>query len=223
MWRMVCVVALVTLSMPMDAQRRRGGGLADGDHFHFAYVSGHVGYSILDTRATGVVPVGNVGYGFGLGYEYRNSGLWANLGLQLSMHRSTLQLDPYTIEHAGKMRDGSLMREGTMFYDVNQTEEIKWNFLDVPILFGYYTHGFHVGAGLKISYALNPKTNTHGTYNLRFRPNNTDAILENLPDRGLKIYEYQTEQANRLNIGASLIGEIGYDLLCHLTAVYVMC
>ena len=36
MWRMVCVVALVTLSMPMDAQRRRGGGLADGDHFHFA-------------------------------------------------------------------------------------------------------------------------------------------------------------------------------------------
>ena len=223
MWRMVCVVALVTLSMPMDAQRRRGGGLADGDHFHFAYVSGHVGYSILDTRATGVVPVGNVGYGFGLGYEYRNSGLWANLGLQLSMHRSTLQLDPYTIEHAGKMRDGSLMREGTMFYDVNQTEEIQWNFLDVPILFGYYTHGFHVGAGLKISYALNPKTNTHGTYNLRFRPNNTDAILENLPDRGLKIYEYQTEQANRLNIGASLIGEIGYDLLSSLPSNSRVC
>ena len=41
----------------------------------------------------------------------------------------------------------------------------------------------------------------------------TDAILENLPDRGLKEYSFSNGQANRLNVGVGLIGEIGYDLL----------
>lgn len=219
---MVCMAMLTVLVMPADAQRRRGG-FADGDHYHFGYISGHVGYSLLDTRASGVIPVGNVGGGIGLGYEYRLSGLWANIGVQFSMHRSKLQLDPYTIEHEGKLRDGALLREGILLYDVNQTDEIQWNFVDVPILFGYYTHGFHVGAGLKVSYALNPKTHTIGTYNLRFRPNNTDAIIENLPDRGLMEYAFEVEQANRLNVGVSLIGEIGYDLLSSLPSHSRIC
>ena len=206
-----------------QAYRRRGGGLAAGDHYHFGYVSGHVGYSLLDTRAKGVVPVGKVGGGFGLGYEYRNSGLWANLGVQFSMHRSKLQFDPYTISHEGKLRDGNLMREGILLYDVKQVDEIQWNFIDVPILFGYYTHGFHVGAGIKVSYALNPKSATTGTYNLRFHEEITDAILENLPDRGLKEYPFGSSQANRLNVGASLIGEIGYDLLSSMPSSSRLC
>jgi len=208
---------LIALSVPTEAQYwRRRGGLAEGDHYHFGYISGHVGYSILDTRATGVVPVGNVGGGVGIGYEYRNSGLWANVGLQFSMHRSELRIDPYTIEHAGKMRDGDQLHQGTLYYDVKQTDQISWNFIDVPILFGYYTHGFHIGAGLKVSYALNPKTHSQGNYELRFGPYNTDAIYQNMPDRGLTNYTFESDQANRLNIGASLIGEIGYDLLSSL-------
>ena len=219
MWRMVCMAMLVVLAMPADAQRRRGG-FGDGDHFHFGYISGHVGYSLLDTRASGVIPVGNVGGGIGLGYEYRLSGLWANIGVQFSMNRSKLQFDPYTISHEGKIRDANLMREGTLLYDVKQVDEIQWNFIDVPILFGYYTHGFHVGAGLKVSYALNPKSYTTGTYNLRFHYENAQAgtmfTYENNPLLGLKEYEFKTEQANRLNVGVSLIGEIGYDLLSSL-------
>ncbi len=223
--RVVCFGILMSFVLPSEAQswRRRRGGLSEGDHYHFGYISGHVGYSLLDTRASGVIPVGNVGGGVGVGYEYRNSGLWTNIGVQFSMHRSQLQLDPYTIEHEGKIRDGALMREGTLYYDVTQVEEIKWDFIDVPILVGYYTHGFHIGAGLKISYALNPKTSSHGTYELRFKPSNTDAILSNLPDRGLTSYSFESAQANRLNVGASLIGEIGYDLLSSLPTHSRMC
>lgn len=220
---LVSVLLLGVLLSTTNAQYRRRGGLAEGDHYHFGYVSGHIGYSILDTRVKGVVPVGNVGGGFGVGYEYRNSGLWANIGLQFSMHRSKLQLDPYTIDHEGKLRDGNQLREGILYYDVNQTDEIQWNFLDVPILFGYYTHGFHVGAGIKISYALNPKTFTKGTYDLRFKPNNTDAILANLPDRGLKVYDFESSQTNRLNVGASMLFEIGYDLLSSLPTHSRLC
>ena len=84
----VLVVLLLMSSIPTWGQYRRRGGLADGDHYHFGYISGHGGYSILDTHATGVMPMGKVGGGIGLGYEYRNSGLWANIGVQLSFHRS---------------------------------------------------------------------------------------------------------------------------------------
>ena len=221
---LVGLLLMGVLFSTADAQyRRRRGGIADGDHFHFGYISGHVGYSLLDTRAKGVVPVGQVGGGVGLGYEYRNSGLWANIGVQFSMHRSQLQFDPYTISHEGKIRDGKLMREGTLLYDVKQRDEIQWNFVDVPILFGYYTHGFHIGAGLKVSYALNPKTQTVGTYNLRFKQEITDAILENLPDRGLKEYSFSNGQANRLNVGVGLIGEIGYDLLSSMPSHSQIC
>lgn len=214
--KIVFMAALLLLvSLPSWSQyRRRRGGLADGDHYHFGYVSGHVGYSILDTHATGVMPMGNVGGGVGVGYEYRNSGLWANIGVQYSMHRSELRLDPYTADHAGKMRlTGSTVLPGTMHYDVQQTDKIEWNFIDVPILFGYYTHGFSIGVGLKLSYALNPVSLTKGTYELSFSPNLYDATYKNMPERGLTTYEFETKQANRLNISAGLIGEIGYDLL----------
>ena len=214
--RLAVLFALMIMSvMPSWGQyRRRRGGLADGDHYHFGYISGHVGYSILDSRATGVMPVGSVGGGFGAGYEYRNSGLWANIGLQYSMHRSSLQLDPYTIDHAGKMRlTSTSVLDGTMHYQVKQTDVIQWDFMDVPILFGYYTHGFHIGAGIKISYAFKATSTTKGTYELRFSPEKYDAIYENMPERGLTTYEFQNKQDNRLNIAAALIGEIGYDLL----------
>ena len=215
--RQIGILALLLMisSVSVYGQyRRRGGGLADGDHYHFGYVSGHVGYSILDTHATGVMPMGKVAGGAGIGYEYRNSGLWANIGVQLSFHRSELRLDPYTVDHAGKMRlTGSTVLPGMMHYDVQQTDVIEWKFFDVPILFGFYTHGFHVGAGLKISYALNPQTKLSGTYELSFTPDLYDATYKNMPERGLTTYDFSGTQDNRLNISAGLIGEIGYDLL----------
>jgi len=157
-----------------------------------------------------------------VGYEYRNSGLWANVGLQFSMHRSQLQLDPYTIttpedqmyQYSFRFADGTTQTlNGRLLYDVKQTDVIEWNFIDVPVLFGYYTHGFHVGAGLKLSYAVGAQSKTDGTYNLRYSPSHIAAIYQDMPDRGLKEYDFENQQSNRLNIGVGLIGEIGYDLL----------
>ena len=227
-WKMVAFVmmAMLLVSQPSWGQYRgrRRGGLAEGDHYHFGYVSGHVGYSILDTHAKGVMPAGNVGGGVGLGYEYRNSGLWANVGLQLSFHRSTLKLDPYTTDYPGILKNGNTDINGTLHYNINQKDIIEWNFVDVPILFGYYTHGFHVGAGIKLSYALNGKSKTAGTYELTFSPTlfQTEPWA-NMPDRGLTEYKFETIQNNRINVGASLIGEIGYDLLSSLPTHSRLC
>ena len=214
----IFALAMLLITLPSWGQyRRRGGGLADGDHYHFGYVSGHVGYSILDTHATGVLPLGNVGGGVGIGYEYRNSGLWANIGLQFSMHRSRLQLDPYsTKSEADQTPYKGFDTQGkptTFHYRVTQTDEIEWNFLDIPVLFGYYTHGFHIGAGVKLSYAIFPRTRAKGVYNLSATNDDYSVTFQDMPDRGYTDYTFESKQDNRLNIGASLIGEIGYDLL----------
>ena len=227
-WKKVAfaVMAVLLVCQPSWGQYRGGrrGGLADGDHYHFGYVSGHVGYSILDTHAQGVMPSGNVAGGFGVGYEYRNSGLWANVGVQMSFHRSKLTLDPYTTDHTGVLMDGKKAINGTLHYNINQTDQIEWNFFDIPILFGYYTHGFHIGAGIKLSYALSAKSKTSGTYSLTFSPDLFQSDpWENMPDRGLTDYEFDQEQNNRVNIGASLIGEIGYDLLSALPTNSRLC
>ena len=229
-WKKVVFVILAVLlvSQPSWGQYRgrRRGGLADGDHYHFGYVSGHVGYSILDSHSKGVMPAGNVAGGFGVGYEYRNSGLWANVGIQMSFHRSRLKLDPYTIEHEGVMPNSRYNsatglwegQSGKYLYQVQQTDKIEWNFFDVPILFGYYTHGFHLGAGIKLSYALKAKSKTEGSFDLQFSPDaygiyNQPTVYADKPDRGLTNYPFKVDQDNRINVGASLIGEIGYDLL----------
>ena len=224
--RLMIILTMLVVTLPSWGQYRRRGGLLDGDHYHFVYLSGHVGYSILDSHSTGVMPSGKVGGGFGVGYEYRNSGLWANVGIQMSFHRSSLKLDPYTIEHPGKYKftDQKLLN-GTFLYDVEQTDQIQWNFFDVPILFGYYTHGFHIGAGIKLSYALSAKSNTVGSYNLRFLPADYQVKepYHDMPDRGLTVYEFKANQKNRINVGAALIGEIGYDLLSSMPSNSRLC
>ena len=215
--RTMLAMLLILTTLPSFGQYRRRGGLADGDHFHFGYVSGHVGYSMLVSHATGVMPSGNVGGGVGVGYEYRNSGLWASLGLQLSFHRSSLHIDEYnTINEQDQTPYRGFDTQGhatTFHYRVNQTDKIEWNFFDVPVMFGYYTHGFHFGAGVKISYAFSSRTRATGTYNLSATNDGYSVVFENKPEEGYTDYAFENKDANRLNIGASIIGEIGYDLL----------
>ena len=214
--RIMVVLAMSVITLPLWSQRSRGG-LANGDHYHFGYVSGHVGYSILSSRAAGVMPAGNIGGGFGVGYEYRNSGLWANLGVQLSFHRSSLVIDEYNTRNETDQRPykgfDTQGRSTTFHYRVHQTDNIEWNFLDIPVLFGYYTHGFHVGAGVKLSYAISSRTRAAGTYNLSATNDDLAVTFENKPEAGYTDYPFENSDNNRLNIGASVIGEIGYDLL----------
>jgi len=212
-----CMVLLISVSMSGQSYRRHHNPFEGGDDYHFGYISGNVGYSMLQTNVPNAMPHGNVGGAVGIGYEFRNSGLWVNVGAQLSFHRSKLVVDEYDTRNE---KDQSpyigvdTQGKPTVFhYRVNQTDEMKWNYIDIPILVGYYIRGFHVGAGVKVSYALNPQTRSFGTYNLSATNTEYNVTFENMPDRGYTDYEYDNMDKNRLNVSASLIGEIGYDLL----------
>lgn len=230
---MVAFCLIMLLSMPVSSQsfRPRRSAFEGGDDYHFGFISGSVGYSMMQTSVPYVMPRGGVGGSVGLGYEFRNSGFWANLGAQLSFHRSTFTVDQYdTRSEANQAQYHGFDNQGkpaTFHYRVNQTDEMQWNYIDVPLLVGYYVRGFHVGGGIKVSYALAPKTRTYGTYHL-FATNDDYAVpfgeLDNeMADRGYTDYTFDQRIDNRLNVGVSLLGEIGYDLLSSLPTSSRIC
>lgn len=212
MKRIVSFILIVFLALPAGAQsfRRHHSPFEDGDDFHFGYISGSVGYSMLQTSIPNAMPHGGIGGSIGAGYEFRNSGLWANIGVQMSFHRSSLVIDEYSQDFPGLDTQGKAV---TLHYRVNQTDEMEWNYLDVPVMAGYYVRGFHIGAGIKVSYALNPTTLSSGTYALSGIYETYPTPFENMPDRGYTDYDFNNRVSNQLNVGASIIGEIGYDLL----------
>jgi hypothetical protein len=220
MKRIVSLIFAALLVLPLCSQsfRHHHSAFEDGDDFHFGYISGSVGYSMLQTRLPNVMPHGAVGGAVGAGYEFRNSGLWANIGVQFSFHRSKLMIDEYTREITADPDNNRYVfdtqgKEVTLRYRVNQTDEIEWNYLDVPLMVGYYIRGFHIGGGIKISYAINPQTRSKGTYELSGIYDAYPTPFSDMPERGYTTYEFENKVANQLNVGASLIGEIGYDLL----------
>lgn len=210
--KILLMTLVLGLSLAMSAQsfRRHHSAFEDGDDYHFGYISGSIGYSMLQTSLPNAMPHGALGGAVGLGYEFRNSGLWANVGVQMSFHRSSLAIDEYTYEYPGLDTQG---KDVTLQYRVNQTDEMEWNYVDVPMLVGYYIRGFHVGAGVKVSYALNPVTRSRGTYSLSGLYDTYAEPFHDMPDRGYTDYDFDNRVANQLKVGASLIGEIGYDLL----------
>jgi hypothetical protein len=91
------------------------------------------------------------------------------------------------------------------------------------VLLGYYVRGFHVGAGVKVSYALNPNVHTKGVYNLSATVDDYPVPFVNMPEHGYTDYPYEGNSKVNLNVGASLIGEIGYDLLSSLPTSSRLC
>lgn len=216
---LISLLLLWAGTVSAQAQYHSRGGLS-GDNYHFGYVSGTVGYSMLHLSSADAVSKGNLGGAVGLGYEFRNSGFWTSVGAQLSFHRSSLLMDDYTRDYAGADTQG---KDAVFHYRVSQRDEVQWQFVDVPILLGYYVQGFYVGAGAKLSYALNPKTKSSGTYNLSATNTEYNVTFSDMPDRGYKDYDFAYVNHNRLNVGVSLIGEVGYDLLSSLPTRNSIC
>ena len=210
--RMMVCFAILIYSVAISAQsfRHRYNPFEGGDDFHFGWIGGSVGYSMLHTTIPTATSHGDVGGSIGVGYEFRNSGLWVNLGLQMSFHRSRLAIDEYSLELPGQDTQGKNVILG---YRVKESDEMQWNFVDVPILVGYYYNGLYLGGGLKLSYAINPSTRTKGHYDLSGKYDEYPDPITDQPQHGYTRYEFANKRANRLNVGASFIGEIGYDLL----------
>ena len=214
----------VFLSVSAASYRR-----AANDNYHFVYLSGSAGYSMLQNDIPELTPAGKTGGLIGLGYEFRHNGVWMSVGAQASFHRSSLTVADMTFyphqspTYATATFYDTQGKEIYPRYNISQIDHLKYMFLDVPIMVGYYVQGFYVGAGMKISYPVSSDIQTSGEYTF-----SANYVL--YPDiwiemgHGYGQYEYPaTSQSVPLKLSASLIGEVGYDLLSSMPTRSATC
>ena len=215
-----CVITIalgLVYCLSLNAQYRKSDA---NDFYHFGYVSAGVGYTSLQTDINAMRPYGNVGGLVGVGYEFRKNNAWMSVGVQFEMHRSSGQITQDKIDMDGKDTQG---KDVTLHYRIDQTDKYAWNFIEVPVLVGYYNTGFYVGVGPKISYALSPTVSTSGTYELSATNKNIGEEFRNMPEHGYTNYEFSSEQEIYLRPLVSVIGEIGYDVLSKLPTRSLYC
>ena len=222
--RYIVVIALLVGSLlPAEARYyRRAGNVSGlgGDNYHFGYISGGLGYTSLQEEVPDFTPSGDLGGIVGFGYEFRNNGLWVNAGLQLNFHRSNATLEAYKYSCLGYDTQG---KEVTLHYTINEQDRQKWQFIEIPILVGWYSHGFYVGAGLKVGYSLNSSIVASGTYELSGTNELYNIEFKNMPEHGYKTYDFEGEYTASLKPMVSLIGEIGYDVLSEVPTRSQLC
>lgn len=212
-------MVLVGLSVSVYGNRV-GGYKAPSDNYHFGYISGGLGYTSLQSAVPDLRPTGGLGGLIGIGYEFRNNGLWLNIGAQVGFHRSQATMDSWRENYAGYDTQG---KEVMLHYDISEYDTQKWTFVEVPVLVGWYFYGFHIGGGLKVSYPISSKVEAAGEYTISATNELYGIEFHDMPDRGYTTYEYKGEHDAKLNPLVSLIGELGYDVLSSIPTRSTIC
>lgn len=215
------LILLLGVTPTQAGKYRNSGSLGlDGDNYHFGFISTTAGYTMLSVGDPNIHPNGGWGGNIGLGYEFRNSGLWTNVGLQLSRHVSSITLEKYQENFQGKATNGD---PATFYYDVEQVDKHQLYSLDIPVMAGYYVKGFYAGGGLKVGYYVSPKTNTTGIYELSAKHEQYTVVFHHMPEWGYGFYQFDQTHKTQLKPQISLIGEIGYDLLSSMPTRSTIC
>lgn len=181
------------------------------------------GYTSLSENVSNLSVTGGWGATAGLGYEFRRTGFWMSVGGQVSMHNSQSKSNDYTFDQQGL--DTQVPRKPvTLRYTFHAKDELKMYSADVPLMFGYYYNGFYVGAGGKVSFNLSSTAHCKGSFDLQtIYPQYID-----MPSPAVENNGFSGEKELSMNVGGSLIGEVGYDVLatqrtrggvCHLLKV----
>lgn len=213
---------LLAVVSPATAQywRHKSSTAFGGDNYHFGYISATAGYTMLDIHQPNIHAQGDWSGNIGIGYEFRNSGLWSSVGLQASRHASSITTESYQRTYEGFATNGD---PATLYYDVEQTDVHQWYSLDIPVMVGYYSKGFYLGAGLKVGYYIRPTANATGQYELSGKHEQYDQIFSNMPEWGYTTYDYNQQHTMQLKPQVSFIGEIGYDILCSMPTTSTIC
>ncbi len=216
------ILAMGLLSTPAGAKyyKRAGGGHKNNDSYHFGYINGGVGYTSLDCGVPDLKVTGSVGGFVGIGYEFRNNGFWLSVGPQLGFHRSEVSMDQYTEDRRGYDTQGKSI---TLHYTINERDQQEWQFIEIPVLIGWYFHGFHIGAGPKLSYSINSTVTASGQYEVSATNDLYGIEFKDMPEHGYTTYDFSCKHQATLRPAISLVGEIGYDVLSSVPTRSQLC
>lgn len=225
--------ALICLSMTCLAAKN---GLRGDDNYHFMWVSMSGGYSALNEHVSSISTKGDFGGFVGIGYEFRRSHFWISVGGQLQMHRSSMTCedrpfnktsDNWPTTSLGQpmhaLDDQDPAKQFDPLYYVSQTDDNKWNTIDVPLMMGYYNQGFYFGLGAKVGFSFMSKISTTGTYSLMADYDRYVGVFDDMPEHFFTKYDYSGTQNVNLYTQCSLLGEIGYDVLATVASRAAYC
>lgn len=222
---LLIAVGLTSSMLSAQFRYRPSGRNMGGENYHFAYVSGGMGYSSMVENLNEVDPSGGFGWNLGAGYEFRNNGFWLSLGIGVGQNNSPAQVswanDVVYDQYRGIDRNGN--RFMPVFHDLQQQDSYQLTFVDIPLLLGYYRSGFYIGVGPKVGFGVRSKTRSMGTYELRGRYESYASDLYNIPEMGYTTYDFKEESTLQMSPLISICGEVGYDVLSLVWTKNPMC
>ena len=181
------------------------------DHSNFFTVSGGIGYATLLEDFPELTTTGGVGLTLGFSYELRKTGFWLNVGPEFQYMMTVAH---YNISGLDKRIYDTQGKQVVYHYDFDATHDVQDIVsLNVPILLGYWNHAFYVGAGLKLGtcvYAAETSTlayTTSGSYDRYI------AVFEQMSNHYYSNYRLSETQKLNAKFKASVIAEIGYDIM----------
>lgn len=208
-------------------------GLRGDDNYHFLWFSLSGGYSAFEANYNSQGSFGGLA---GVGYEFRRSHFWISVGGQMQMHRTAITGInreffkgspnwPTNLngEPLRALDDQSPAKQFDPFYSVSQTDKQEWNTIDVPLMLGYYDHGFYFGVGAKAGFSFRSKISTTGTYRMAADYDRYVGMFEDMPEHFFTTYNYSGTQNVSLHTQCSVLGEIGYDVLATVASHSMFC
>lgn len=204
-------LTLLVSSSVSAANHGRAKHYLGHDIYHFVYVGGSAGYNSMFVNEKNLTPSGSVAGQLGLGYEFRWSGFWINVGATLQgMSPARLTVADYQYTCSGYDEMGRPLRELT--YTIDERDQVKFYTVGIPLMLGYYKEGFYIGAGAKLNYAVAGTASVHGSFSLH-------GEYENFVGNWFDTHAYsnypisEPSQSMKVAPHASVVLEMGYDLL----------
>ena len=215
----IIFILLLAVSTALPAKNRMS---IHEDNYHFGYVSAGAGYTSLSYQSKDISATGGLGYLFGLGYEFRRHNFWVSAGLQFQHLSSKLSVEEYTYTPSTGGMDDLGRTVSAYHYTINQRDEQSWLTVDIPVMAGYYNNGFYCGAGFKVAFPAITSDKIRGTYDIDAE---YDKYIGTISDvHYYTSYPYKGESSRyKLRPMASVVGEIGYDVLSSMGTNDVIC
>lgn len=188
-------------------------GKNDNEHYFATSLSG--GYSLFVNGSKDVVLKGFVGSAATVGYEFRKPSkhVWFSMAAECQMLTSSIGLSYPIFDRWINDSEGRL---AMYHYDMIESKDRQntWS-VSVPIMIGYFTKGFYVGAGPKLGYFFDGHAKndldykTHATY---------DRYIDEYEDMPNHYYTYNSVNSGRekmkfSSISFALCVEAGYEVM----------
>lgn len=171
---------------------------------------GSAGYSSLLTDAKNIDAFGNVGFGFGGGYEFQANRFKIHTGIEYVNLRSNLRLNDFT--HSRLMLDTEDDEYMGHFKFSGNKDRYKFGYVNIPLMFGGQFGHFYFLVGGKFGLNLSASSTTESTIKSTSTYPAFMVDFENMPNHFFTTVNEETKYKIAFEQNISAAFEMGFYL-----------